>query len=511
MIEARDLTKRYGPTVAVDALSFDVRPGSVTGFLGPNGSGKSTTMRLILGLDRPDAGQVRVGGRRYRDLRWPLREVGALLEARAFHPGRSARSHLTALAASNAIPRARVDEVLDMAGLASAAGRRAGKFSLGMGQRLGVAAALLGDPAVLLLDEPVNGLDPEGVRWIRNLLKSLAAQGRTVFVSSHLISEMALTAERLVVIGRGRLLADTTVAGLSAGSASLEDAFFRLTSGAVEYRGNTAKEVPSVTTTAETRVPSGRYGLAQAARMEWIKLRSLRSTWWTLAVTAAGTVGIGLGVGLNSRNASEDLTNNALAGVVPGLLLAGALGVLTMTSEYSSGTIRVTLAAIPRRPLVLAAKAAAFGAVTLVVGEAASFIAFLAAAATLRHGIAAPTLGQPGVLRAVVLSGAAFCLIGLLGLGLGAIIRHSAAAVGVLVAGVYVAAMAIGVAAHGVAAYMPLLILENSLSTTKPVTCGTDGASCPHFLSAWAGLGVLGLYAAIALAAGGWLLAWRDA
>jgi ABC-2 type transport system ATP-binding protein len=202
-------------------------------------------MRLILGLDRPDAGQVRVGGRRYRELRWPLREVGALLEARAFHPGRSARSHLAALAASNAIPRARVDEVLDMVGLASAARRRAGTFSLGMGQRLGVAAALLGDPAVLLLDEPVNGLDPEGVRWIRNLLKSLAAQGRTVFVSSHLIGEMALTAERLVVIGRGRLLADTTVAELSAGSATLEDAFFRLTSGAVEYQVNTAKDATS--------------------------------------------------------------------------------------------------------------------------------------------------------------------------------------------------------------------------------------------------------------------------
>jgi ABC-type transport system involved in multi-copper enzyme maturation permease subunit len=269
-----------------------------------------------------------------------------------------------------------------------------------------------------------------------------------------------------------------------------------------------------MTATVETRlprVPAGRYGLAQAARMEWVKLRSLRSTWWTLAVTAAGTVAIGLGVGLNSRNPSEDLTNNALAGVVPGLLLAGVLGVLTMTGEYSSGTIRVTLTAIPRRPLVLAAKALVFGGVTLVVGEAAAFLAFLAAAATVGHGIAAPTLGQPGVLRAVVLSGAAFCLIGLFGLGLGAIIRHSAAAVGVLVAGVYVAAMAIGFALHAVAAYMPLLILENSLSTTKLVTCGGNGASCPQFLSAWAGLGVLGLYAAIALAVGGLLLARRDA
>jgi ABC-2 type transport system permease protein len=266
-----------------------------------------------------------------------------------------------------------------------------------------------------------------------------------------------------------------------------------------------------MTTTTQTRVPGGRYGLAQAVRMEWIKLRSLRSTWWTLAVTAAGTVGIGVAVGLNSRDASGDLTNNALAGVVPGLLLAGALGVLTMTSEYTSGTIRATLAAIPRRPLVLIAKAAVFGAVTLVVGEVAAFVAFFAATATLRHGIAAPTLGDPGVLRAVVLSGAAFCLVGLLGLGLGAIIRHSAAAVGVLVAGVYVAAQVIGFVAHSAAVYMPILILANSLSTTKPVTCGTDAASCPDFLSAWAGLGVLSLYAVVALLAGGWLLARRDA
>jgi ABC-2 type transport system ATP-binding protein len=237
VIEARGLTKRYGSTVAVDALSFDVRSGTVTGFLGPNGSGKSTTMRLILGLDAPDAGRVRVGGLRYHELRWPLREVGALLEAREFHPGRSARAHLAALAASNAIPRARVDEVLDLVGLTDAAGRRAGRFSLGMAQRLGIAAALLGDPGVLLLDEPVNGLDPEGIRWIRTLLRSLAGQGRVVFVSSHLISEIALTADHLVVIGQGRLLADTSVAELSARSASLEEAFLELTSGSAEFRG----------------------------------------------------------------------------------------------------------------------------------------------------------------------------------------------------------------------------------------------------------------------------------
>jgi ABC-2 type transport system ATP-binding protein len=230
MIEARGLRKRYGPTVAVDALSFEVRPGAVTGFLGPNGSGKSTTMRLIMGLDHPDAGQARIGGRPYRELRWPLREAGALLEARAFHPGRTARGHLMALAAASAVPRSRVDEVLAMVGLADVARKRAGAFSLGMAQRLGIAAALLGNPGVLLLDEPVNGLDPEGVRWVRNLMKSLAAEGRTVFVSSHLITELALAADRLVVIGRGRLLADTTVAGLTAqGAGSLEDAFFTLT------------------------------------------------------------------------------------------------------------------------------------------------------------------------------------------------------------------------------------------------------------------------------------------
>jgi ABC-2 type transport system ATP-binding protein len=236
MIEVRGLTKSYGATLAVDELSFDVRPGAVTGFLGPNGSGKSTTMRMIMGQDVPDAGRAVIGGRAYASLRWPLREVGAVLDAKAFHPGRSARAHLTALAASNAIPRRRVGEVLAQVGLGCVASRRAGTFSLGMAQRLGLAAALLGDPRVLLLDEPVNGLDPEGVRWIRNLLQSLAASGRTVLVSSHLISEMALTADRLIVIGRGRLLADTTVTELTARGQSLEDAFFALTEGSVEYR-----------------------------------------------------------------------------------------------------------------------------------------------------------------------------------------------------------------------------------------------------------------------------------
>jgi len=235
MIEARGLVKRYGSTTAVDNLSFDVQPGTVTGFLGTNGAGKSTTMRMILGLDQPDAGTARVNGKTYHELRWPLREVGALLEAKAFHPGRSARAHLTALAVSNDLPRQRVDEVLEITGMGPAANRRAGKFSLGMAQRLGIAAALLGDPAVLLLDEPVNGLDPEGIRWIRGLLKNLAADGRIVFISSHLIGEVAQTADQLIVIGRGRLLAQTTVAGLSARGSSLEEAFFQLTEASTEY------------------------------------------------------------------------------------------------------------------------------------------------------------------------------------------------------------------------------------------------------------------------------------
>ena len=212
MIEARGLTKRYGSTLAVDGLSFDVRPGQVTGFLGPNGSGKSTTMRMVMGLDRPDGGSVTVDGRRYHDLPWPLREVGGLLESKAVHPGRSAYNHLWALAQTNDIPRSRVDELLELVGLAGVARKRAGKFSLGMTQRLGIAAALLGDPGVLLFDEPINGLDPEGILWVRTLLKRLAAEGRAVFVSSHLMSEMALTADHLVVIGRGKLIADQPVA-----------------------------------------------------------------------------------------------------------------------------------------------------------------------------------------------------------------------------------------------------------------------------------------------------------
>ncbi|MFI5897888.1 ABC transporter ATP-binding protein [Actinoplanes sp. NPDC051513] len=238
VIEVNELTKRYRDTVAVDELSFSAEPGMVTGFLGPNGAGKTTTMRILLGLATPTAGAALVGGRAYASLDHPLREVGALLDAGAVHPGRSAVEHLRWLARTNDIAASRVTMVLDQVGLAGAARTRAGRYSLGMRQRLGIAAALLGDPGILIFDEPVNGLDPQGVRWIRELMRSLAAEGRTVLISSHLMSEMELTADRLIIIGRGRLLMDTTVGELitAEGFATLEDAYLSVTDESTVHR-----------------------------------------------------------------------------------------------------------------------------------------------------------------------------------------------------------------------------------------------------------------------------------
>jgi ABC-2 type transport system ATP-binding protein len=253
MIEARNLTKRYDETTAVTDLSFTVKPGIVTGFLGPNGSGKSTTMRLILGLDAPTAGDVTVNGKHYAEHPAPLHEVGALLEARSVHTGRSAYNHLLALAQTHGIPRSRVHELIELVGLESVAKKRAGQFSLGMGQRLGIAAALLGDPDVVMLDEPVNGLDPDGIRWVRDLMKSLAAEGRTVFLSSHLMSEMALTADHLVVIGRGRLIADVSV-----------DEFIRRHSrNVVVVRSPQATELAALLTSPDVAVDALEPGLLQ--------------------------------------------------------------------------------------------------------------------------------------------------------------------------------------------------------------------------------------------------------
>ncbi|MEV6639301.1 ATP-binding cassette domain-containing protein [Amycolatopsis sp. NPDC051371] len=270
-IEIRGLTKRYGPDTVVDDLSFTVEPGQVTGFLGPNGAGKSTTMKMILGLAAPTRGSVTVGGRRYRDLPVPLTEVGALLDAGAVHGGRKACDHLLALAVSNGLPRRRVAEVLARTGLEGVAGKRAGGFSLGMRQRLGIAAALLGDPRVLIFDEPVNGLDPEGIRWIRDFMRSLAREGRSVLVSSHLMSEMAQTADHLVVIGRGRLVADTAVSELVRGEGTVlvrtpDPGFARLlaTAGATVREGVEASLVVSGMTGTEIGKLAAYHGVALA-------------------------------------------------------------------------------------------------------------------------------------------------------------------------------------------------------------------------------------------------------
>jgi ABC-2 type transport system permease protein len=247
---------------------------------------------------------------------------------------------------------------------------------------------------------------------------------------------------------------------------------------------------------------TGHYRFAHVARMEWIKLRSLRSVWWTLAITVAGAIALAVTTGFNSKDPSADLTNNVLAGIIPGLLTVGVLGVLTMTSEYSSGSIRSTLAAIPNRPLLLAAKGAVFGLLALAAGEVAAFLAFFTGTAALRDSVPTPTLGQPGVLRAVLLTGVGVCLIGLLGLGLGAIVRYSPAAIGALVGGVWVGTQILGAAAQSLIGYVPIGIVGNSLGVVRPD---------PDALSPWAGLGMLSVYAAIALAVGGWLLARRDA
>jgi len=251
MIVAEGLTKRYGDKTAVDDVSFTVRSGAVTGFLGPNGAGKSTTMRMIVGLDRPTSGRVTLDGRDYRSLRSPLTEVGILLDAKAVHTGRSARNHLLAMAATHGIPRSRVDEVIEVTGLQSVAKRRAGKFSLGMGQRLGIAAALLGDPQTLILDEPVNGLDPEGVRWVRQFVRAQAASGRTVLLSSHLMNEMSLTADHVIVLGRGRVLAD----------ASISDLVNAWTRSAVTVRSPRAADLAQLVAGADVTVTSSESGV----------------------------------------------------------------------------------------------------------------------------------------------------------------------------------------------------------------------------------------------------------
>lgn len=534
MIEVRGLTKRFGEVTAVDDLTFTVRPGEVTGFLGRNGAGKTTTLRMVLGLDTPTGGTVTFDGRPFADLPAPLRQVGALLDARAVHPSRTASQHLLVLAHSNGLDPARVPRVLELVGLRHAAHRPAGAFSLGMLQRLGLAAALLGDPPVLILDEPLNGLDPEGIVWFRDLARKLAGEGRTVLVSSHLMAEMALTADHLLVIGGGRLLADTSVeefvdanshaetlvrtpaaepfgrelsdagaavrrlpdgalavtgmdgariGALAAASGvelhelatrrrSLEEAFMTLTGGEAAPAGGSEADGP----VPDGPVPDGRAlepvparpagrGLLgrraarpyterrptfrDAARAEWAKLRTTRSSRYL----ALGTVVAGAGLAVLTSNAAGtgyaampeadrlafDPTEVSLRGHLVAQVTVGLLGALAITAEYTTGTLVPTLTAVPDRGRLATAKAAVLGTTALGVGLATTVSGFLGGQAALaRHGAPHTGLGDPEALRAVVGGGVYLATAGLLGLGLGGLMRNTSGTASALFGGMLI-------------------------------------------------------------------------
>ena len=515
MIEARQLIKRYGAKTAVDGISFSVQPGRVTGFLGPNGAGKSTTMRMIVGLDRPSGGEVTVNGKRYEAHAAPLREVGALLEAKAAHPGRSAYSHLLALARTHGIPKRRVHEVIDIVGLSGVAHKRAGAFSLGMGQRLGIAVALLGDPATLILDEPVNGLDPDGVLWVRRLLQRLAAEGRTVFVSSHLMSEMALVATHLIVIGRGKILADSGIeafldtahenhirvrspqaprlaeilTGLSAVVTAEADGALRvvepcdrggrrcgrrqrhcaaradraacLARGRLHetdrrrdrlprHRPADRRRSPLMVTLETAAAPAEMRGVGlswlRVLRSEWTKFRTLRSTYIILTIAVILFVGLAVIIAYSVGTLFErgegpemeiTVPVEALDAVLGGLLLAqlaiGVFGVSIGTNEYSTGMIRATLAAVPRRWPVITAKAFLVFMVTLLVMIPAGFAAFLLGQAIVSQYGLVVSLSQDGVIRALFGTGLYLGGVAVLGLAVGMIVRSAAGGIAILV------------------------------------------------------------------------------
>src|SRR5215207_9319335 len=418
VIELVGLTKLFGRTRAVDDLTCSVEPGMVTGFLGPNGAGKTTTMRLILGLDHPTAGTATIDGRAYRELKDPLRTVGALLDARQAHPNRSARNHLRWIAATNRIRVERVDEVLDMVGLTSVAGTNAGTLSLGMSQRLGIAAALLGDPPVLLFDEPVNGLDPEGIRWVRTLMRTLAGEGRTVFVSSHLLAEMANTADRLIVIGKGKLIASTTVA----------DFVGRSDADTVRVRSPQLDTLRLVLTDAGLTADTD-HGLAllvRGAAIEVIGDLAARNAITLHELTALQ--------GLTAYGAAPLPPEKAATGVaVFGVPVLMILAAMTVTGEYRSGMIRTTFMATPDRTLVLAAKA------VVAAAFSAAYAAVMTIAAVMVGCLMAPplvgsqlSLVDPGTWRLVGAVALYAVLTAVLGAGVAALLRHSAGAVAVL-------------------------------------------------------------------------------
>jgi ABC-2 type transport system ATP-binding protein len=567
MIEARGLTKRFGQLVAVDGLTFSVRPGEVTGFLGRNGAGKTTTLRMILGLQRPTSGTVTVDGRPYADLVAPLRHVGSLLDAQAVQPGCTASEHLLALARSNGIDRGRVAEVLGTVGLGTAGGKRAGTFSLGMLQRLGLAAALLGDPPILVLDEPLNGLDPEGIIWFRGLMRQMAAQGRTVLVSSHLMAEMSVTADHLLIIGEGRLLADSemttfqrdheheeivvrtpdpqalrgrvagaggTVRDLDATSfavsgldgaaigalalragvelhelapvrRSLEDAFMELTAPGAQRPPAPARAVPA-------DLPPMRPGSLPAAggaapgqpvtrfrdvvRSELIKFRSTRPG----PLLVAGSLVTGAGTALLFANAtaqrypdfdpderrSFDPTLTLLRGRSLLEVALGVLGALAVTSEYGAGTITPSLAAVPGRGRLLAAKALTAAGISLGTGLAASTSGFAAGQALLaRRGVPHDTLRSPGSARAVLGGGLHATAAALLGLGIGVHTRSTGGAVSTIFGAEWL------VPGIGPVFPKPLPDLLTKYWLTEAGASIFATRPDPNLLSPWAGLGVM--------------------
>ena len=555
MIELRGLTKRFGRTVAVDDVTLDVAPGRVTGFLGPNGAGKTTTMRMVLGLDRPTAGTATVRGRRYDQLDAPLREVGALLDAAAVHPGRRARSHLLAMARSHRIPATRVDEVLETVGLSQVARKRIGGFSLGMRQRLGIAGALLGDPPVLLFDEPVNGLDPEGVRWVRDLARRAADEGRTVLISSHLMSEMQQTADHLIVIGRGRVIADepieqlmgrsresvvvaspepdrlaaalrretvtVTAAGegrlevtgataaqvgdaafeagvrlhqLSGRSSSLEDVFMELTEQSAEFVGGGER---TVTGTDERHRAAG---LGGAMAAEWTKLVTVRSTWWVLAVTVAVVLGIAALASLAPDGGPPlAVTTAAFAGMGLAQLSVAVLATLAITAEHSTGSLTSTLQWIPVRPRLLGAKTIVVLGVAFVIG-ALTYLPAVGLAAVVRTGAGDLQLGD--VVRGAVAAGGLLAAVSGLALGLGTALRSTAGALVTVVALLLVLAPLLGI--------IPVEVIQRAAqylpgAATGVVFTGDGPYSEPV---AWI---VLWAWAVVALGLGAVLLTRRDA
>lgn len=364
MISLKRLTKRYGEKLAVDDITVDILPGKVTGFLGPNGAGKSTTMRMIVGHDQPTSGETLIHGKRYAELRHPLREVGALLDARALHPGRTAQHHLLAMARSNGIPRRRVDEVIDMVGLDAVASRRAGGYSLGMGRRLGIAGALLGYPAILMFDEPVNGLDLEGVRWVRGLARSLVAEGRTVFISSHLLTEMQLTADHLVVIGKGRLIADEPMAEMVD---TVGPALVRVRSPEAERLTDLVSWFESEGRTVER--PGVDTVLVHGVSVEDVGDAAHRLGVSAIVLQVAYSVIVGLAGRSQQSGSAMSAAETAAGGMLYMARFAVvALATLTIASEYATGSIRSTLLYVPIRGRTLAAKSIVAGSVLFVAG-----------------------------------------------------------------------------------------------------------------------------------------------